>query len=97
MFVDAGAKVVVADINGEGAERVAAGVRERGGVAHSVTADIRTAEGIAAMVEAADQLGGADALVNNAGGDFRTSAAGERPVCRASSMSSATISTRASN
>ena len=70
LFVDTGAKVVVADINGEGAERVAAGVRQRGGVAHSIAADIRTSEGIAAIVEAADLLGGADALVNNAGGDF---------------------------
>src|SRR5688500_9527571 len=33
LFVDAGSSVVVADINGEGAERVAASVRDRGGVA----------------------------------------------------------------
>jgi NAD(P)-dependent dehydrogenase (short-subunit alcohol dehydrogenase family) len=70
LFVDAGSSVVVADINGEGAERVAAAARERGGVASSVEADIRTPEGIMAMVAAADLMGGADALVNNAGGDF---------------------------
>jgi NAD(P)-dependent dehydrogenase (short-subunit alcohol dehydrogenase family) len=70
LFVDAGSSVVVADINGEGAERVAASVRDRGGVASSVEADIRTPEGITAMVAAADLMGGADALVNNAGGDF---------------------------
>ncbi|MEO5842650.1 MAG: SDR family oxidoreductase [Acidimicrobiales bacterium] len=69
-FVDAGSSVVVADINGDGAERVAAAVRDRGGVAHAVEADIRTPQGIAAMVAAADLLGGADAVVNNAGGDF---------------------------
>ena len=70
LFVDAGSSVVVADINGEGAERVAASVRDRGGVASSVEADIRTPDGITAMVAAADLMGGADALVNNAGGDF---------------------------
>lgn len=69
-FVDAGSSVVVADINGDGAERVAAAARDRGGVAKAVEADIRTSHGIDAMVTAAELLGGADAVVNNAGGDF---------------------------
>jgi NAD(P)-dependent dehydrogenase (short-subunit alcohol dehydrogenase family) len=69
-FVDAGAHVLVADINGDGAAEVAEAARARGARAASVHADIRTAEGIAAIVQAADALGGADMLVNNAGGDF---------------------------
>jgi NAD(P)-dependent dehydrogenase (short-subunit alcohol dehydrogenase family) len=70
VFVDAGAGVLVADINGDGARQTAATAHERGARAESVEADIRTEEGINAIVAAAEAMGGADILVNNAGGDF---------------------------
>jgi NAD(P)-dependent dehydrogenase (short-subunit alcohol dehydrogenase family) len=70
VFVDAGARVLVADINGAGAQRVAEDMASRGATSGWVEADIRTEDGIAGMVAAADALGGADILVNNAGGDF---------------------------
>ena len=64
LFAREGARVVVADIDGEAAERVAAGVL--GAVA--VRADVTREEDTRRMVEGATGgLGGFDILVNNAG------------------------------
>ena len=64
-FVAEGAKVIVADVNFEAAHGVAAGV---GPAAHAVSADVRVAADVRAMMDAAQtQFGGLDILVNNAG------------------------------
>ncbi|WP_457650628.1 SDR family oxidoreductase [Profundibacter sp.] len=62
-FADEGARVMVADINMEGAEAVAA---EVGGIAQKV--DVANGESVAAMIKAAQEaFGQIDILVNNAG------------------------------
>jgi 3-oxoacyl-[acyl-carrier protein] reductase len=64
-FVAEGAKVVIADRDGAGAERVAQAL---GGAALGVRADVTVAADVEAMVAAAaDRFGGLDILVNNAG------------------------------
>lgn len=67
LLADRGAALVVADINGEGAESVAAGIRSSGGRALAVTADVSDESQVAAMVEAATgEFGRLDVLHNNA-------------------------------
>lgn len=63
----AGAAVVVADLNGEGAARVADEITARGGKALAVQVDITDTASVAAMAAAAKAaFGGVDILVNNA-------------------------------
>lgn len=63
----AGASVVVADLNLEGAQAVADEIIAEGGKALAVRVDIANAESAAAMAAAAkDAFGGIDILVNNA-------------------------------
>ena len=67
-FAAAGAAVVVADRDGEEAERVAVALREGGAEAIAAPVDVRDAAAVAAMVEAAlGRFGRIDVLVNNAG------------------------------
>ena len=62
-FAAEGARVMVADINGEGAETVAARI---GGIAQAC--DVSSGDSVAAMAEAANAAWGrVDILVNNAG------------------------------
>ena len=62
-----GAAVVVADINVEGAERVAAGIRAEGGTALGVPVDVSDVESTKAMADRTlAEFGGIDYLVNNA-------------------------------
>jgi 3-oxoacyl-[acyl-carrier protein] reductase len=62
-----GAAVVVADINIEGAQRVAAGIRAEGGTALAVPVDVSDVESTKAMADRAlAEFGGIDYLVNNA-------------------------------
>lgn len=64
-FAEEGAKVVVADINGKGAEQLA---REVGPTAIAVAADVSIKDDIDAMVNTAmETFGRIDILVNNAG------------------------------
>jgi 3-oxoacyl-[acyl-carrier protein] reductase len=64
-FVAEGAQVVVADRDGVGAERVAAGL---GAAARGVRADVTSRADVRAMVAlAVEGFGGLDVLVNNAG------------------------------
>ena len=64
-FVAEGAKVVIADRDGAGAERAAAAL---GAGAAGVRADVTQAADVKAMLDAAEQrFGGLDILVNNAG------------------------------
>jgi len=62
-----GAAVVVADVNVDGAERVAAGIRAEGGTALAVPVDVSDPDSARAMAErAVAEFGGIDYLVNNA-------------------------------
>ncbi len=63
-FASEGARVVAADLDGAGAERVAG---ELGGGAIGVKADVAVAADVEAMIGAAEGLGRLDVLVNNAG------------------------------
>ena len=63
----AGASVVVADLNGEGAAAVAREITDAGGKALGVQVDITQPPSVAGMVEATvARFGGIDILVNNA-------------------------------
>ena len=67
-FAAGGAKVVIADINLEAAERLAQSVREAGGQAAAVRVDVADPASVEAMVTfAKDTFGGLDIAVNNAG------------------------------
>ena len=62
-----GASVVVGDLDGDGAAKVAAAIRDDGGRAHAVHYDAAEAETVAALVaEAAEVFGGLDAVHANA-------------------------------
>ncbi len=64
-----GAKVVILDLNGEGARKVA---QEAGGGAVAVTGDVtKKADVDAAVKRAVDDFGALDIVINNAGWTFR--------------------------
>src|ERR1043165_1043051 len=64
----AGAKVVVVDRDAAGAEATAGIIRQNGGEALAVTADVTRSADVKAYVKAAlDQLGRIDCFFNNAG------------------------------
>ena len=68
VFAREGARVALADINGDGVEAVAAEIRAEGGDARAYRLDLTDAPAIAAVVErAAAEFGGLDCIVNNAG------------------------------
>ena len=65
---EAGAAVVVADLDGDAAREVVTGFeRDREGSALATRVDVSDAASVEAMVEAAESLGDIDILVNNAG------------------------------
>jgi sorbitol-6-phosphate 2-dehydrogenase len=68
-LAEVGAKVVVADINEEGAKQAAADLESKFGGNHIATAtDVTSKASVDAMVQATlDAFGGIDILVNNAG------------------------------
>lgn len=67
MLAQAGARVVVADIDGAGAERQAEAIRAQGGAATAVAADIGDDGSIRRLMEATlSAYGGLDILHNNA-------------------------------
>lgn len=66
-LADAGASVVVADLNGEGADAVAAEIVAAGGKAVGVQVDVASEASTLAMAAAATEaFGGVDILINNA-------------------------------
>ena len=68
LFAAEGAAVVVADIDGDAAEQVAAAIRADGGDARGLRVDVSRADEVEAMVALAENdLGGLDVLYNNAG------------------------------
>jgi len=67
-FSAEGASVLVADMDGSGAVRVAEAIQASGGKAASIAADVTDADAASRMIEAAVAgFGGLDILVNNAG------------------------------
>ncbi|MBV1938220.1 SDR family oxidoreductase [Streptomyces sp. BV286] len=77
-FAAEGARVVLADINGEGAEAAAREISEAGGTAVTVIGDLCDQQVVDQVVAtAADAFGGIDVLVNNAGVMDRMSAAAD--------------------
>lgn len=68
LFAAEGSSVVVADIAAAEAERVAAGIRERGGQAEAREVDVSDPKSVEALAGfAAERHGGVDVLCNNAG------------------------------
>src|SRR4051794_35891864 len=66
-LAEAGAAVVVADINGEGAKAVADEIVSSGGQAIAAAVDITEPRSVRQMAQSAkDAFGGIDVLVNNA-------------------------------
>ena len=66
-LANAGASIVVADLNGEGAERVASEINASGGKAIAVQVDITSPSSVKAMTDTTvNAFGGIDILVNNA-------------------------------
>jgi NAD(P)-dependent dehydrogenase (short-subunit alcohol dehydrogenase family) len=66
-LANAGASVVVADLNGDGANSVAAEIAETGGKAIGVQVDVADEASTLAMARAANEaFGGVDILINNA-------------------------------
>jgi NAD(P)-dependent dehydrogenase (short-subunit alcohol dehydrogenase family) len=67
-FAEEGARVAAVGRNPEELERVAAEIKERGGAAHPVRADVTDeADARRAVAEAVEKSGGLDVLVNAAG------------------------------
>ena len=68
LFAREGASVVVADINEDDAQRTVADIEDKGGSARFVQTDVSEAEGVQALMErSAEEMGGIDVIVNNAG------------------------------
>ncbi len=71
-FAAEGAKIVIADINEDGAQRVARSIENDGGTAVSVRTDVTLAGDVDAMIAtASNRFGRLDILVNNAGTTHR--------------------------
>lgn len=68
ILAEEGAEVVVLDLDLDGAENVAEGIRDDGGDAFAVECDLTDREDVRETVEEVrDDTGGVDVLVNNAG------------------------------
>jgi acetoin reductase-like protein len=67
-YAQEGSKVVVADVNPDGAERVATEITESGGESLGLGVDVRAQDQVQAMVDkTVETFGSIDILVNNAG------------------------------
>ena len=71
-YAQEGARVVVNDINGTGADRVVAEIRSAGGRAAACAGDVSVDADVARLVQfALTEFGGLDVVVNNAGTTHR--------------------------
>jgi 3-oxoacyl-[acyl-carrier protein] reductase len=67
-FAEEGARIVAADINGDSAARIVEDIRNAGGTAIAVTADVSKGDEMRKIIAAAvDEFGALDVVVNNAG------------------------------
>ena len=67
-LAEAGATVLLVDVDADGAQASASAIEERGGTASSAVADLSTVDGAnAAVATAIERYGRIDVLVNNAG------------------------------
>ena len=67
-FAEEGARIVAADINGDGAARIVEEIRGAGGTAVAVTADVSKGDEMVKIIATAvDEFGALDVVVNNAG------------------------------
>ncbi|MHB1220035.1 MAG: SDR family oxidoreductase [Alphaproteobacteria bacterium] len=67
-YAEEGAKVIVNDLNGDSAKRVAGGIAQQGGQATANKGDVTSSKDVKAMIQAAlDAYGQLDIVVNNAG------------------------------
>ena len=67
-FAREGARVAIADIDYQAGEAAAQGIRDAGGSAHFIAADVTDEAAVAELVARADELlGGIDVWMNNAG------------------------------
>ena len=74
-LVDLGARVAIAGRDAAKLDRARDALAGRGHAVHTATCDIREVEQVASFVKGAtERLGSVDVLVNNAGGQFPTSA-----------------------
>ena len=72
LFAEEGARVVLADVAADAVEEVAAGIRDAGGSAAAVAADVSSEAGVEAVIGTAeDEFGPVDVLVNNAGVELK--------------------------
>jgi len=63
-----GAKVVIADLNGEAAKKVAAQLKSEGGNAHPISVDVSDRSSVKSMIaETVETYGRLDVMFNNAG------------------------------
>ncbi|KXS21983.1 short-chain dehydrogenase/reductase SDR [Gonapodya prolifera JEL478] len=68
LYASEGAKIVVVDLNGDAANRVAEEIKQSGGDARGIKADVTKKADVAAFAKLAlDAFGRIDILVNNAG------------------------------
>ena len=68
LFAREGASVIVADINEDDAQRTVADIKGEGADARFVRTDVSEAEDVQALMErTAEEMGGIDVIVNNAG------------------------------
>lgn len=68
VFAEHGAKVVISDINSEGAEAAAAQMRDAGHDATAIRCDVTEPQEVSDLIQGAvDQYGSIDVMVNNAG------------------------------
>ena len=68
LYAKEGAKVIVADLNLEGAEQVVEGIKNDGGEAKAVRVNVAKLEDVDNMIDTAvSEFGSLDILVNNAG------------------------------
>ena len=66
-FAAEGAAVAIVDLNLEGAERVASAIRQAGGRAHAIVADVAREDDVRAMLqETHNEFGALHILMNNA-------------------------------
>ena len=71
-FAQQGARVVIADMNATGGQRVAQEIRDAGGQAHFIEVNVAQDASVAALLRnTLEQYGGLDIVVNNAGTTHR--------------------------